>query len=1504
MGIARHRISSRRRHAESVTARRAERLEGRTLFAAFTWDGGGSDANWTTPENWTTDVAPVGDGSDQLVFPSGGGVLQKSNTNNFAAATEFNAITIQGGGYTLAGNSITLGPLALADTSLAGANTVSLNLVAGAGGGIIIDDVGDATEALTLSGTIGGSGALSLEGDGSIILTAANTYAGGTTLGGGGNVFANNSSGSAFGSGTVTNSGGTLRGNGSFSGALTHNSGLAPGATNPGGGVAGRIAVGGGVTFGGSASFGVNLFNTTPATGYDQLDVTGAVNLGSFPLFTSGTYEATGGERFFILVNDGSDAITGTFQGLAQDDVVAINGFDYKISYTGDSGTSAVTGGNDVVLYNDANAAPVVTVPGAQSTAEDTAKVFSTGNGNAVSVTDADAGSADIRVQLSVDSSATINIPTPGSLITAGANDSASVTLTGTASAITTAMNGMSVTPATESTATVTLTVAANDLGNTGTGGEKTDSDTVAITVSSSNDAPINTVPAAQGVAVNGTLLFNIVDGNRISVEDVDTGSVTVTLTATNGTVALGATSGITVDSGNASGDTAITFSGTVSNVNAALINTAFTPTADFSGTASLQIATNDGTTTDADTINITVSSPGALAFSAATYSVAEDAGAGVAVITVTRTGGSAGAATVDYATSNGTGTAGSGNDYTAATGTLTFANGETSKTFNVPLNDDALDEADETVNVTLSNVTGATLGSQSTAVLTITDNDATPTLSIGNASVAEGNGGTTAANFTVTLSAASGRQVTVDYATADGTATIANSDYAAATGTLTFAPGETTKMIAVNATGDTAEESDEAFTVTLSNPTNATIADGTGDGAILDDDTPGPSISFAQDITVTEGNTGTTNATFTINLSMAAAGNVTLAYTTSAGTATAESDFTPTTGVLTFTPGQTSKTVDIGVVGDTTDEDNQTFSLVLSSPTGAQVSDAEAVATIQDDDDASGISVADGDGNEAAGADGITAPGNVTFTVTLSAASEKTVTVGYATSDGTALGEEDYAPTAGVLTFAPGETTKTIAVTAVNDTRDEEQAETFTLTLSGVTNAVVDDGQAVGTVLDDDSPPSLSVNDVTLAEPTTPGNVMGNFTVSLSAASAKTVTVDYATVAGSATEGTDYATASGTLTFAPGETSKTVSVSVLFDGASEPAETFSLSLTNAANAMIEDGAGAGTINDTAPNAAPVAANDVVTLAAGQASADVAVLANDTDAEGDTLAVAVATSPNSGSAVANADGTIRYTPNPGFSGADSFTYTVTDPTGGVSTGTVNLTVTGNGTAVNPTDPKKTDVFVAATSASDQIQVVRVGRQVRVVINGQEQGTYTANGNVVISGGAGDDTLVIGRIKNPVLFNGGEGNDTLAGGAKGDILVGGPGDDTLSAGAGRDIVIGGDGADTISGLGGNDILIAGTTIYDADTLENRQALNDLLTELARGGRYADKLARFTAEAGVGTSAAKLVAGTTVFDDGDIDVLVGGGATDYFVANTEGGTVDELTKKARNESIVEL
>ena len=196
-------------------------------------------------------------------------------------------------------------------------------------------------------------------------------------------------------------------------------------------------------------------------------------------------------------------------------------------------------------------------------------------------------------------------------------------------------------------------------------------------------------------------------------------------------------------------------------------------------------------------------------------------------------------AASVQYATTNGTAVAGI--DYAAAPpgATLTFPAGWVSgdaKTITVPIINDALDEDDETFTVTLSSPSGGRLGT-AVATVTILDDDPPPALSIGSVSVAEGNAGTTTVLFPVSLSAASGRTVTVHYATADGTATTADVDYAAASATVTFAPGTTAQTIPIVVYGDTVYEPDETFTVTLSSPVFATIGQGTGTGTITNDD-------------------------------------------------------------------------------------------------------------------------------------------------------------------------------------------------------------------------------------------------------------------------------------------------------------------------------------------------------------------------------------------------------------------------------------------------------------------------------------------------------------------------------------------------------------------------------------------------------------------------------------------------------------------------------------------
>lgn len=409
------------------------------------------------------------------------------------------------------------------------------------------------------------------------------------------------------------------------------------------------------------------------------------------------------------------------------------------------------------------------------------------------------------------------------------------------------ATGSISFTPLADQNGTAIISVTVNDGGGTANGGVQTVTRTFNVTVNAVNDAPVNNLPGPQTTAENTPLTFSTANANLISITDVDSGAnpVRVTLTATSGVITLSTTAGLAFTVGDGTADPTMTFTGTLASINTALQGMTFTPLNGFSGAAALQIITNDqgntgsgGPLSDTDTLSITVNDGGNLQFSAATYTVSENAGP--AVITITRTAGSAGTATVQIATSNGTATAGS--DYTAVTQTVTFNSGETSKTVNIPIIDDLLNEPDETVNLTLSSVGGSgALGTPSTAVLTIADDDpaggyikfSSPTYSVAEGGVA---------TITVQRQGTLTQPVTVMFATSDDSDpasmvmcaptpgnTLASSrcDFTSAFGRITFAAGDgADKTFKVLTTQDSYLEGPETFTVTLSNPTNsATLA-------------------------------------------------------------------------------------------------------------------------------------------------------------------------------------------------------------------------------------------------------------------------------------------------------------------------------------------------------------------------------------------------------------------------------------------------------------------------------------------------------------------------------------------------------------------------------------------------------------------------------------------------------------------------------------------------------
>ena len=199
-------------------------------------------------------------------------------------------------------------------------------------------------------------------------------------------------------------------------------------------------------------------------------------------------------------------------------------------------------------------------------------------------------------------------------------------------------------------------------------------------------------------------------------------------------------------------------------------------------------------------------------------------------------------------------------------------------------------------------------------------------------------------AEFVVRLSAASGKVVTVAYATRDGTA-VAGADYTSTSGTLRFDAGETRQTLAVPTVEDVTAEETEGFTVQLREPAGATVADGTATGTITDDDDP-PGLSIDDAPAVREGDP----AEFVVRLSAASGKVVTVAYATRDGTAVAGADYTSTSGTLRFDAGETRQTLAVPTVEDATAEETEGFTVQLREPSGATVADGTATGTITDD--------------------------------------------------------------------------------------------------------------------------------------------------------------------------------------------------------------------------------------------------------------------------------------------------------------------------------------------------------------------------------------------------------------------------------------------------------------------------------------------------------------------------------------------------------------------------
>ena len=677
----------------------------------------------------------------------------------------------------------------------------------------------------------------------------------------------------------------------------------------------------------------------------------------------------------------------------------------------------------------------------------------------------------------------------------------------------------------------------------------------------------------AGGTAASGS------DFTAVDTTGADNGSKEVTIAA--GSLTGNLTVSVTDDATN---ETDETFTATILSA---------------SNTSSITTATGTGTITDNDTPRVD--------FAAATSSGSESSSA---TITVNVSPAPASAVTVNYSFSGGSATGG-GTDYTDTTTSFTISGGSSTGTITIPVNNDGIDEANETIQVTLQSGTGYNVGStQTTHTYTINDDDV-PTIDF-NATTSSGAESSSPAGLAFSVSPAPYQDITVNYSFSGGTAT-GGSDYTNTTTTVTVSAGSTTGSISVPVTDDSIYESSETVAVSLAAGTGYAVGTTrpTHTYTITDNDTA-PTLSIG-DASLTEGDSGQANLTFTVSRTGSSQASATFDYTVGGGTATGDSSCAATDGtddyVSTGGSGSVSgggatgsTTINIPVCGDDVFEGNQTFVVTLSNPGGATISDATATGTIIDNDTAPALSIGDASLTE-----GDSGSANLGFTVTRTGKTEVSATFDYTVGGGTATGDsacsatdgsDDYENTGGSGSVSAGGATgtTTVNIPVCGDTMYEGN-QTFVVTLSSPGSATISDATGTGTITDNDTAPTLSIGDASITEGDS-GSTNLSFTVTRTGLTESAATFDYSYGGGtatgdsacSATDGTDdYISTGGTgASIAAGGATgtTTLTVPVCGDIKVESSETFVATISGASGASISDATGTGTItdNDTAPS--------------------------------------------------------------------------------------------------------------------------------------------------------------------------------------------------------------------------------------------------------------------------------------------------------------------------------
>ncbi|MDB6014650.1 MAG: Calx-beta domain protein [Gammaproteobacteria bacterium] len=571
--------------------------------------------------------------------------------------------------------------------------------------------------------------------------------------------------------------------------------------------------------------------------------------------------------------------------------------------------------------------------------------------------------------------------------------------------------------------------------------------------------------------------------------------------------------------------------------------------------------------TVTAPPVSTPVSNTGAdpLAFSAASYSVAQNAGA--VTLTVTRSGPATGAVTVNYACADGTAVAGT--DYTAASGTLQWAeNDSTAKTISVPVSNTTPFTGNRSFTVTLSAPSAtAELADPNVATVTISG-DATPAIGSVELSSATYPVAQSAGTMTVTVNRTSGSSgaIGVAYATVNGTA-VAGTDYTATSGTLQWANGDaSSKTFNVVISNKTSFSGSKGFTVALASPqSGATLGSPSSAQVTITGNTTAPvgNLSLSAASYTVAQSTGT--VTVTVNRAGGTNGATSVAYATTGGTAVSGTDFTAAKGTLTWANGDAAaKTFAIAISKTTPFSGNKTLTVALTSPSGGATitSPGSASVTITG-------SAAAAVGNLELSASTYTVSqnaGTVTVTANRTGGTSGAVSVAYATTNGTAVSGTDFTAASGTLKWADGDAAaKTFAVT-ISNASPFSGTKSFTVTLSAA---------AGGATL---STPTTASVSITGSAPAAVGSVQlsgtsyrvaqsaGSLTISANrtGGSSGSITVAYATSNGTATAGTDYTAANGTLSWAAGDaTAKTFSIPISTATPFAGSKTLSVALSN-----------------------------------------------------------------------------------------------------------------------------------------------------------------------------------------------------------------------------------------------------------------------------------------------------------------------------------------------------